>query len=135
MHRNLPIATVGMLVLALLLASCIEVPQTQVTTQMPLATPELFIESCEACAQATLAQALTQQKNSVDNQAAATAEIVRANAQATVDSANATLNAVQTQSQNDANVIAAQIAGTAEIVRANAQATINAAKVQPKVPH
>ncbi|MBL8051486.1 MAG: hypothetical protein JNM46_09720, partial [Anaerolineales bacterium] len=61
------------------------------------------------------------------NQAAATAEILRANAQATVNSANATLSAAQTQSQNNANVIAAQIAGTAEVVRANAQATINAA--------
>jgi hypothetical protein len=48
---------------------------------------------------------------------------VRANAQATLNSANATLGAVQTQQQNDANVIAA----TAEIARANAQATLNSA--------
>lgn len=84
-------------------------------------------EVCEACAQATLAAALTQQKMGADNQAAVTAEIMRANAQATVNSANATLSAVQTQSQNNANIIAAQIAGTAEIVRANAQATLNSA--------
>ena len=82
---------------------------------------------CEACAQATLAAALTQEKNNADNQAAATAEIVRANAQATLNSANATLSAAQTQDQNNANVIAAQIAATAEIVRANAQATLNSA--------
>lgn len=81
--------------------------------------------SCEACAQATLAAALPQGNNDVN--AAATAEIVRANAQATLNSANATVGAVQTQDQNNANVIAAQIAATAEIERANAQATINAA--------
>jgi multidrug efflux pump subunit AcrA (membrane-fusion protein) len=77
--------------------------------------------------QATLAAVLTQEQNNTDNQAAATAEIVRANAQATMNSANATLGAAQTQAQNNANVVAAQIAATAEIVRANAQATLNAA--------
>jgi hypothetical protein len=82
---------------------------------------------CEACDQATLAVALTQDKNNADNRAAATAEIVRANAQATLNSANATLSAAQTQDQNNANIIAAQIAATAEIVRANAQATLNSA--------
>jgi hypothetical protein len=73
------------------------------------------------------AAALTQEKNNGDIQAAATAEIVRANAQATLNSANATLSAAQTQDQNNANIVAAQIAATAEIVRANAQATINSA--------
>ena len=82
---------------------------------------------CEACDQATLAAALTQEQNSVDNQAAATAEIVRANAQATLNSANATLSAAQTQEQSNANVIAAQLAATAEMERANAQATLNSA--------
>jgi len=71
--------------------------------------------------------ALTQQKVDADNQAAATAEIVRVNAQAALDSANATLIAVQTQDQSDANVIAAQIAATAEFARANAEATLNSA--------
>jgi hypothetical protein len=82
---------------------------------------------CEACAQATLAVALTQDKNNADNQAAGTAEIVSANAQATLNSANATLNAAQTQEQNNANAIAAQIAATAEMERANALATLNSA--------
>ena len=49
---------------------------------------------------------------------------MRANAQATLNSANATLSAAQFQDQNNANVIAAQIAAMAEIVRANAQATL-----------
>lgn len=67
---------------------------------------------------------MTQQKINADNQAAADAEVVRGNAQATLNSANATLSAVQTQQQNEANLLAAQIAATAEIVRANAQATL-----------
>lgn len=92
-----------------------------------LATPELITEPCEACAQATLAVILTQEKGNADFQAAATAEILRANAQATLNSANATLSAAQTQEQNNTNIIAAQIAATAEIIRANAQATLNSA--------
>lgn len=67
---------------------------------------------------------MTQQQINADSQAAAAADVVRANAQATLNSANATLSAVQTQQQNEANVLAAQIAATAEIVRANAQATL-----------
>ena len=97
------------------------------TGELLIATSAQISAPCEACAQATLAAALTQQKNNADNQAAATAEIVRANAQATLNSANATLSAALTQDQNNANVIAAQIAATAEIVRANAQATLNSA--------
>ena len=80
--------------------------------------------SVETNPQATLAAALTQEKSYADNQAAATAEIMRANAQATLNSANATLSAAQTQQQNSADVIAAQIAAAAEISRANAQATL-----------
>jgi hypothetical protein len=96
----------------------------------PTPSPELLAAQaqtnvpCEACAQATLVVALTQDKNNADNQAAATAEVGRMNAQATLNSANATLGAAQTQDQNSANIVAAQIAATAEIVRANAQATL-----------
>ncbi len=93
---------------------------------LPMATQQIS-QPCESCAQATLAAAQTQEKNAANNQAAGTAEIVRANAQATLNSANTTLSAAQTQDQNNANIIAAQIAGTAEIVRANAQATLNSA--------
>lgn len=92
-----------------------------------LATPALMTETCASCAQATLAVILTQEKGNADFQAAATAEIIRANAQATVNSANATLSAAQTQQQNNTNILAAQVAATAEIVRANAQATLNSA--------
>lgn len=82
---------------------------------------------CDACDQATAAAALTQQKNDDDARAAATALILRAKAQATLNAANATLGAAQTQAQDAANLLAAQIAATALIVRANAQATLNAA--------
>jgi len=77
--------------------------------------------------QAILAAAQTQEQNNAEYQAVATAEMVRANAQATLNSANATLRAAQTQEQNNANVIAAQVAATAEFNRANAQATLVAA--------
>ena len=115
------------LVLLTLLSACGPQPVTPFAVEMLLVTPVQTGAPCEACAQATLAVALTQEKNNADNQAAATAEIVRANAQATLNSANATLSAAQTQDQNNANIIAAQIAATAEIVRANAQATLNSA--------
>lgn len=108
----------------LLLSACLTLTETPSSAGFLLDTP---VQPCEACAQATLAAALTQERDNADNQAAATAGIVRANAQATLDSANATLNAAQVQDQIDANVIAAQIAATAEVVRANAQATVNSA--------
>ncbi len=129
MRHYLRTVTLGLMVL-LLLAAC-EAPPTTTAEQARLlaATPALAAAdvSCESCAQATLAAAQTQEKNNANNQAAGTAEIVRANAQATLNSANTTLSAAQTQDQNNANVLAAQIAGTAEIVRANAQATLNSA--------
>jgi hypothetical protein len=96
----------------LLLSACFTLTETPSAAQLLLVTP-VQID----------AAALTQQKNDADNQTAIAAEVVRANAQATLNSANATLGAVQTQQQNDANVIAA----TAEVARANAQATLNSA--------
>jgi hypothetical protein len=99
---------------------------------VPTATPVpgevlLLGTPVETSDQANLQAALTQEQNNADNQAVATAEIVRANAQATLNSANATLSAAQTQEQNNSNIIAAQIAATAEFNRANAQATLVAA--------
>jgi hypothetical protein len=122
--RNLRVVFIyGTVSILLFLSACITQTAPPPASQLML-TPAQLGAPCEACAQATLAVALTQQQNNADNQAAAAAEVVRANAQATLNSANATLSAVQTQQQNDANVIAAQIAATAEIVRANAQATL-----------
>lgn len=113
----------------LLLSACDGITVTPSTSGEGMLLPisEQTSALCEACDQATLAAALTQEQNSVDNQAAATAAIVRANAQATLNSANATLSAAQTQEQSNANAIAAQIAATAEMERANAQATLNSA--------
>ena len=128
MRRNLRIVIIySSLLMLLILSGCITPLATQSPEENSLIAPAETSVPCEACDQATLAAALTQINNNTDYQAVATAEIVRANAQATLDSANATLNAVQTQDQNDANIVAAQIAGTAEIVRANAQATLNSA--------
>ena len=121
---NLRIATTyGILSGMLILSACFT----------PTASPELLAAQaqtnapCQACDQATVMVALTQQQNNADNQAAATAEVGRVNAQATLNAANATLGAAQTQDQNSADIIAAQIAATAEIVRAAAQATLNSA--------
>jgi hypothetical protein len=112
----------------LILSACLTVTPAPSETELLLdAAAQTAGVSCEACAQATLAVALTQEKDNADNLAAATAEVGRMNAQATLNSANATLSAALTQDQNSANIIAAQIAATAEIVRANAQATINSA--------
>ncbi|MBK6791131.1 MAG: hypothetical protein IPG80_01020 [Anaerolineales bacterium] len=116
--------------LSLLINACDAVTTTPYAANdsLLMSTQVLITEPpCEACAQATLAVILTKEKGNADFQAAATAEILRVNAQATLNSAVATLSAAQTQEQNNSNVIAAQIAATAEIVRANAQATLNSA--------
>ena len=122
MRRALAIVLVFVLTALILVACGSMVQDTPVPAYVMVAgTPVGTIDP------ATLAGMLTQEKDNADYQAAATAEVMRANAQATLNSANATLGAVQTQEQNDANFIAAQIAATAEIVRANAQATLNSA--------
>jgi hypothetical protein len=124
MHPNFQLGIIGVLVFVLLLTltGCGPLLSTPYATNAAISNPP-----DRASDQATRAAALTQGKNNADNQAAATAEIMRANALATLNSANATLNAVQTQDQNSANVIAGQIAATAAIIRANAQATLNSA--------
>jgi len=129
MHNLRVVILCSALLMLLILPAC----YAQTATPSPssaeflLVTPAQASAPCEACDQATLAVALTQDKNNANNQAAATAEIVRANAQSTLNAANSTLSAAQTQAQNESNVIAAQIAATAESVRANALATLNSA--------
>lgn len=129
MRRRSHNPAIWTVMLLLILAACNGVPVAPSTirdgTLAPLSTETSV--ACKACAQATRAMALTQAGNNTENQAAATAEIVRANAQATLNSADATVSAAQTQDQNSANIIAAEIASTAEIERARAQATLVAA--------
>jgi hypothetical protein len=128
MRRDLRvIAIFGTASVLLILSACTTLSGTPSAEQLSVIASAQSGVRCDACVQATLALALTQEQNNADNQAAATAEIARANAQATFNSANATSSAAQTQDQNDANVMAAQIAATAEIERANAQATLNSA--------
>ena len=125
--RNLRVVLIyGTVSMLLLLSACVTQAAPPSASQLMLTPAQLGVP-CETCAQATLPVAMTQQQINSDMQAAAAAEVVRANAQATLNSANGTLSAVQTQQQNDANIIAAQIAATAEIVRADAQATLNSA--------
>ena len=130
-HRNPRIAATSVLILTLLTLSACDgmtvTPATQGEEMLLPISTQISVPPCDACVQATLAAAMTQEKNNADNQAAATAEIARANAEAALNSANATLNAALTQEQNDTNVIVAQIAATAEVARANAQATLNSA--------
>lgn len=122
-RRDFSITAIWAFVALLLILAACETQLVNTSTPAPNAVM-LLGTPCEACAQATLAAALTQEKSSADNQSAATAEMIRAIAQATLNSANATLSAAQTQQQNSADVIAAQIAAAAEIARANAQATL-----------
>jgi hypothetical protein len=121
------IASLTLAFVVLILAACAP-PQTLSAQEAAMAATQTLVPpACEACAQATLAALQAQEKIGVDAQAGATAEVMRANAQATLNAASSTLSAAQTQAQNSANIIAAQIAATAEIERANAQATLNSA--------
>jgi hypothetical protein len=127
MFRRNSCVSAASILIVVALAACGLPPVTPSTADLLMESPPQSDVTCEACAQATLAVEMTQMKNNADNQAAATAEIMRANAQATLNSANTTLSVALTQDQNNADVIAAQIAATAEFERANAQATINSA--------
>ena len=131
-RRRLTMTVLSAMLLALLtLVACMGIPVV-----IPAGTPAPVVvvmlgtpvDTVDQGTQGTLIAVLTQQQNNTDLQAAATAAIVQANAQATLDSANATLSAAETQAQNITNLIAAQMAATAVVVRANAKATLLAAR-------
>ncbi len=109
----------------LALAAC----GTQIPTPPPVPNVNVVLatSAAELSNQSVVAITMTPADNSAENQAAATAQVVRANAQATLDSANATVDAAQTQDQNNADAISAQIAATARVARSQAQATLVAA--------
>ena len=127
LRRHITIAALWVMLLALLtLVACTVIPAAGPASPAPVVVVMLGTP-VDAADQGTLAAVMTQQQNETNLQAAATAAIVQANAQATLDSANATLGAAQTQAKNITDIIAAQIAATAVFVRANAQATLVAA--------
>lgn len=115
----------------LVLVSCdaqTRTPSTSVDSLLlPMSTDVNGSDVCLVCAQATLDAALIQEQSSADAQAIATAEVMRVNAQATLNSVSSTLSAAQAEEQTKANILAAQLAATADIIRANAQATMVAA--------
>jgi hypothetical protein len=116
----------AVLVVTLTLTAC----GTQIPTPPPVPNVSVVLatSAAELNIQPVVVEVtMTPVDNTAENQAAATAQIVRANAQATMDSANATVNAAQTQDQNNADAIAAQIAATAQVARSQAQATLVAA--------
>jgi hypothetical protein len=127
-RRNIGTAATwaAVLVVMLTLAAC----GTQIPTPPPVPNVNVVLatSAAELSIQPVVVEVtMTPVDHTAENQAAATAQIVRANAQATFDSANATVNAAQTQDQNNANVIAGQIAATAQVARSQAQATLVAA--------
>ena len=102
MGYKLSVFFILVLILALLiLASCdaqVQMPSTSVDgLLLPMSTEGSGV--CLACAQATLDAALIQEQISADAQAIATAEVMRANSQATLNSVGATLGAAQTDEQ------------------------------------
>jgi hypothetical protein len=123
LRRRFTLAALWALLLALVtLAACVAIPASPApVVVVMLGTP------MDTNDQGVLIAELAQQQNNTSLQAAATAAIMQANAQATLDSANATLGAAQTQAKDLSNLIAAQVAGTAVVVRANARATLVAA--------
>jgi hypothetical protein len=132
MDHKLSVFSIFVLTLtSLTLAACGNRAGTPATPEnrflLPMTTETSSPGACEGCSQATLAALQTQERTSADAQAAATAEVMRANAQATLNAVNSTQSAAMTQEQNNANIIAAQVAATADIIRANAQATLSAA--------
>jgi len=127
MKRNLLFGGILALV-ALLVWSASKVPAVSPSAPTPAETlvPTL---PCEACAQAALAAALTQEKinlSALQAQATATADILRANTLATSNAAASTQGVALTQEKVNANALQAQAAATADILRAHTLATSNA---------
>ena len=117
----------ALLVMLTFAAACGLLPPVATPPPVPNVNVVLATSAAELSNQSGVAITMTPADHTAENQAAATAQIVRANAQATLELANATVSAAQTQDQNNADAIAAQIAATAKIERSQAQATLVAA--------
>ena len=121
------VAILAVIVTLLTLAACgIAAGTPSVTSSegllLPMATQT--IGSCEGCAQATLAALQTQEKSGIDAQAAATAEIMRANAQATLNAANSTQSAALTQDAIRQTQVQYSQQVTADVATQNSIATV-----------
>ena len=112
--------------LLILLSACYTMTATPMAAESVSIQP-VKTETCVACDLETLSARMVQEQNNIDIQAVATAEDLLAKAQETLNSANATLDAVRTQEQNNADAIEAQNEATAKLARANAKATLVAA--------
>jgi hypothetical protein len=108
----------------LILSACYPLIETPPAEQVLLVSPVSTDTPCEVCDQETIVASTAIEQDNLEDQALATAKAVGANAQATLNSVNATLNAAQAQKENDANIIAANIEATAKLARANAKATL-----------
>ncbi len=122
------VGVLALILLLLTLSACDVSADTSPTAINNALLPISTNEVCVACAQATLDAVMTEQQSGIDASAAATAEVMRANAQATLNSVSATLSADRAQQQANADIISASLAATAEIDRANAHATMAAAE-------
>lgn len=127
-RHNLNILVVfGFVSMLLILSACYSLTEPASGVNALVVSPVKTEVPCQECDQETAAAANAIEQNNLEQQALATAKIVGANAQATLDSVNATLNAAQTRRENDASILEAQIAATAELALANAKATLVAA--------
>ena len=132
MRRPSTVVTILALVATLLaLAACeAAFPSVPAPVLLPASTETGFPATpCPPCDQATEIAALTQANinaSALQAQAAATAEILGAQARATANAGTATQGAAQTQDRINVSALQAQAAATAEILGAQARATSNA---------
>ncbi len=134
MFRSATVAPLlALLVAWLVLAACETVaPLTPVPAVLPAGVEtRLPPTPCADCAQATAVALLTQEginASARQAEAAATAEILGAQALATTIAGTSTQGAALAQAEIQANAQRAQAAATADILRADALATANAAR-------
>lgn len=112
-----------MVLIVFTLVSCTNQPKT-----VPVSNSRVLLGTPEATSDpALLVIQLTQEQGDRDAQAAATAQMARAEAQAALNAANATLGVALTQDQDEANRRANELTATALIADSNALATLDAA--------
>jgi hypothetical protein len=127
-HHKINIFVIlGSVFTLLILSACYSLTETPPAERVQLVSPVSTDMPCEVCDQETIVARMVIEQDNLEDQALATAKFVGANAQATLNSVNATLSAVQTRKENDADIVAAQIEAEAKLAKANAKATLVAA--------